>query len=135
MVSESNEAGYWTMQEPEESNTSPISLEPDTRKSFSKRLELRMRSEVEPQRTHLILIGLFFITGLIDSAAYNIWSCFVSMQTGKSYPWPTLRALSEMLHYDRFGHRSIPINTHQATLSSSAWVFQINPSPLHPSHG
>ena len=82
MVSESNEAGYGTMQAPPESNASPVSLKPDERQSFSKRLKLRMRAEVEPQRTHLMLITLFFVTGLVDSAAYNIWSCFVSMQTG-----------------------------------------------------
>jgi len=41
-----------------------------------------MIPDIEPQKTHLVLIGLFFVTGLVDSAAYNIWSCFVSMQTG-----------------------------------------------------
>lgn len=82
MVSESIEAGYGTIQEPSESNASPITLKPSTNESFVVRLKLRMKSEVEPQNTYLFLIGLFFVTGLVDSAAYNIWSCFVSMQTG-----------------------------------------------------
>jgi Protein of unknown function (DUF1275) len=86
MVSESNEAGYGTMQEPPESNAAPLSLKPDAEQSFTKRFKLRMISDVDAQRTHLILIGLFFVTGLVDSAAYNIWNCFVSMQTGMFSP-------------------------------------------------
>jgi Protein of unknown function (DUF1275) len=84
MVSESNETEYGTMQEPPglESNASPLTIKPDGNESLPKRLKLRMKPEIEPRRTHLILICLFFVTGLVDSAAYNIWSCFVSMQTG-----------------------------------------------------
>lgn len=70
------------MQEPAESHGSPLNLKSNAEQSFSKRMRLRMVSEVDPHRTHLILICLFFVTGLVDSAAYNIWSCFVSMQTG-----------------------------------------------------
>lgn len=86
MVSERNDVGYGTVQAAEESNVSPIPQKLDTHESFSKRLKLRCISEIAPQRTHLILIGLFFVTGLVDSAAYNIWSCFVSMQTGRLIP-------------------------------------------------
>jgi hypothetical protein len=82
MVSETNEAAYGTGQEPPESNTLPLTLKPDSQQSFGRRLKLRMVSDVEPQKTHLVLTGLFFVTGMVDSAAYNIWSCFVSMQTG-----------------------------------------------------
>jgi Protein of unknown function (DUF1275) len=82
MVSESIEAGYSTMQEPQESNIPPIALKPHTEGSFLERFQLRMLSDIELSRAHFILIGLFFVTGLVDSAAYNIWSCFVSMQTG-----------------------------------------------------
>lgn len=32
--------------------------------------------------TNYILIVLFFSSGLIDSVAFNAWSCFVGMQTG-----------------------------------------------------
>ena len=87
MVSESNEAGYGTMQEPPEGNGAPLTLRPDSDESFPTRFKLRMKADVEPKRTHLILICLFFVTGLVDSAAYNIWSCFVSMQTGMSYSY------------------------------------------------
>lgn len=82
MVSESNEAGYGTMPEASASNVPPMTLKPDIEESFWQRLRLRMKADIDLQRTHLVLIGLFFITGLVDSAAYNIWSCFVSMQTG-----------------------------------------------------
>lgn len=30
-----------------------------------------------------VLIVSSFITGLLDSAVFNVWSCFVSMQTGE----------------------------------------------------
>jgi Protein of unknown function (DUF1275) len=82
MVSETNEVGYGTIDEPPESNPSPLTLKPNIQESFGKRLKARMVSDIESQKTHLVLIGLFFVTGMVDSAAYNIWSCFVSMQTG-----------------------------------------------------
>jgi Protein of unknown function (DUF1275) len=101
MVSESNEAGYGTMQEPPESNGAPITLKPDGNESFPQRLKLRMQPEVDLRRTHLILICLFFVTGLVDSAAYNIWSCFVSMQTGTSYVKALLTIPLNASHTDR----------------------------------
>ncbi len=82
MVPETNETGYGTIQEPSDINSSSIAVKPDTGESFVVRLKLRIKSEVNPRKTYLVLIGLFFVTGLVDSAAYNIWSCFVSMQTG-----------------------------------------------------
>jgi Protein of unknown function (DUF1275) len=84
MVSESNEAGYGTMQEPVDSNASPTTSK-SIAQSFPKRMKQQMGSDIDLQRTHFILIILFFVTGLVDSAAYNIWSCFVSMQTGRYY--------------------------------------------------
>lgn len=30
-----------------------------------------------------VLIASSFITGLLDSAVFNVWNCFVSMQTGE----------------------------------------------------
>ena len=57
-------------------------------------LELpRKRSHLERARDHLtedvteawsdaVLIVSCFVTGLLDSAVFNVWSCFVSMQTG-----------------------------------------------------
>jgi hypothetical protein len=82
MVSETNEGGYGTIHEPPESNPLRLTLKPNGQQNFGKRLKARMLSDIEPQKSHLVLIGLFFVTGLVDSAAYNIWSCFVSMQTG-----------------------------------------------------
>lgn len=85
MVSD-NEGGYGNLQDHTEDNTIPIPVKHDRQKPFFGRLKLRMQSEIEPKRSHLILICLFFVTGLVDSAAYNIWSCFVSMQTGRLSP-------------------------------------------------
>jgi hypothetical protein len=39
--------------------------------------------DVDESRGDLVLIALCFVSGIIDSAVFNVWSCFVSMQTGK----------------------------------------------------
>ena len=39
--------------------------------------------EVTESWTDAILILSCFVTGLLDSAIFNVWSCFVSMQTGQ----------------------------------------------------
>lgn len=40
-----------------------------------------------------ILIASSFITGLLDSAVFNVWNCFVSMQTGEiCNPYQTILA-------------------------------------------
>jgi len=38
--------------------------------------------EADESWADLILIVACFISGLVDSAVFNVWSCFVSMQTG-----------------------------------------------------
>ncbi|KAK2731556.1 hypothetical protein FQN55_004658 [Onygenales sp. PD_40] len=47
-----------------------------------KRLTTYLSRDVEKPHADLILIVTCFISGLVDSAVFNIWSCFVSMQTG-----------------------------------------------------
>ncbi|KKY15809.1 hypothetical protein UCRPC4_g06128 [Phaeomoniella chlamydospora] len=44
----------------------------------------RMHHQVSKKQTIYILVILFFISGLVDSVAFNSWSCFVSMQTGNT---------------------------------------------------
>ena len=44
-----------------------------------------MRDEVTVSWGDAVLIAGCFATGLLDSAIFNVWSCFVSMQTGKSH--------------------------------------------------
>lgn len=63
--------------------------------SMDDSLELHKgRSRISQWRQHLseeadeawgdlILIVACFISGLVDSAVFNVWSCFVSMQTGE----------------------------------------------------
>ena len=38
--------------------------------------------DVDKAWADLILLVACFISGLVDSAVFNVWSCFVSMQTG-----------------------------------------------------
>jgi hypothetical protein len=40
------------------------------------------REEVTAEWGDLVLIVGCFATGLLDAAIFNVWQCFVSMQTG-----------------------------------------------------
>jgi hypothetical protein len=57
-----------------------------------------------------ILIVTCIVTGLLDSAVFNVWSCFVSMQTGELGEF----SASQLAHWD------------QETLCMSDWVSQAN---------
>jgi hypothetical protein len=45
-----------------------------------------LSQELHPAGMTFILIACFFISGLIDSVAFNTWNCFVGMQTGTLVP-------------------------------------------------
>jgi hypothetical protein len=42
-----------------------------------------LAADIDESWTDLILLVTCFISGLVDSAVFNVWSCFVSMQTGE----------------------------------------------------
>lgn len=42
----------------------------------------RLDAEIDAKWADLILLGCFFCSGLVDSMAFNMYACFVSMQTG-----------------------------------------------------
>ena len=63
-----------------EISTSP--RKPDD--TFRRRLHRRLTAEIDTKWGDIILIGCFFCAGLIDSVAFNIYGCFVSMQTGNT---------------------------------------------------
>jgi hypothetical protein len=44
------------------------------------------RTEISIEYADLPIIACCLVSGLCDSSAYNSWSCFVSMQTGKTFP-------------------------------------------------
>ena len=56
----------------------------DMKKSRFTRFRKHMAQDVHEDWADIILIVLSFISGMVDSAVFNTWSCFVSMQTGKS---------------------------------------------------
>lgn len=47
-------------------------------------LRRHLTAEIDTKWGDIILIGCFFCAGLIDSTAFNIYGCFVSMQTGNT---------------------------------------------------
>lgn len=59
------------------------SLDMFKRKTRMARWKEYMSEEANKEWADLILIVTCFISGLVDSAVFNVWSCFVSMQTGK----------------------------------------------------
>jgi hypothetical protein len=59
------------------------SLEMFKRRSRMARWRQYLGEEASKEWADLILIITCFISGLVDSAVFNVWSCFVSMQTGK----------------------------------------------------
>ncbi|KAJ5999605.1 hypothetical protein N7481_000014 [Penicillium waksmanii] len=69
-------------------------------------LSFRWSQNLDPTHADLVCLLLCFLTGLCDSSAYNIWSCFLGMQTGNtiflglgasnqptSKPWGWLKSL------------------------------------------
>jgi hypothetical protein len=48
------------------------------------RLRLRLTSDIDTRWADTILLACFFTTGMVDSIAFNTWSCFVGMQTGNT---------------------------------------------------
>jgi hypothetical protein len=55
-----------------------------SQKSRASRLRSYMSQDVHEDWADVILIVLSFISGMVDSAVFNTWSCFVSMQTGNT---------------------------------------------------
>merc|ERR1712000_599927 len=51
---------------------------------WSTRLRLRLTSDIDTRWADTILLACFFTTGMVDSIAFNTWSCFVGMQTGNT---------------------------------------------------
>ena len=49
----------------------------------------RLDAQIDAKWADLILLGCFFCSGLVDSMAFNMYACFVSMQTGQLVIWPT----------------------------------------------
>lgn len=51
--------------------------------STSRGWKAYLQEEVTAGWGDAVLIVGCFATGLLDSAVFNVWSCFVSMQTGE----------------------------------------------------
>lgn len=55
----------------------------NTSLTTSKSWSSYFRDEITSSWGDAVLIVGCFATGLLDSAVFNVWSCFVSMQTGE----------------------------------------------------
>ena len=96
------------------SRTSSVDREKRTRMttpaSKSKRVRQYMAQDLDRSWFTIVLVACFFQSGLLDSVAFNSWSCFVGMQTGTS---------------NALRHQHILIPT-QATQYSSLWASVVN---------
>ncbi|KAI9728085.1 MAG: hypothetical protein M1834_007801 [Cirrosporium novae-zelandiae] len=59
-------------------------LPPSVPPSYTQRFKDHMKGEVTRKGTDIVLIVCCFLSGLIDSVAFNGWGCFVSMQSGNT---------------------------------------------------
>ncbi|RMJ18596.1 hypothetical protein CDV36_001701 [Fusarium kuroshium] len=50
----------------------------------SSSISRRFTAEVDVRWGDILLLVCFFVAGLVDSAAFNLYGCFVSMQTGNT---------------------------------------------------
>jgi len=66
-----------------DSNGSSMNAKSNT--SNWKSLVTYMRKEITLEQADIPIIACCIVSGLCDSSAYNAWTCFVSMQTGR-YP-------------------------------------------------
>ncbi|PGH04736.1 hypothetical protein AJ79_07015 [Helicocarpus griseus UAMH5409] len=62
---------------------SPL-LNQTAKQPLRSRIKNYLSQDVSKARADLVLIIACFISGLVDSAVFNVWSCFVSMQTGNT---------------------------------------------------
>ncbi|KAH8897216.1 hypothetical protein GQ53DRAFT_778397 [Thozetella sp. PMI_491] len=53
-------------------------------RSAPRRLLMHLNEDVSLERTDIILLYAYFLTGLLDTSATAIWGTFVSMQTGNT---------------------------------------------------
>ena len=61
-------------------------------RSWGLRFRRYWDEDVDPKWADLLLILCFFTSGVVDSVAFNVWSCFASMQTGISFNQPLIFA-------------------------------------------
>lgn len=79
-----------------------------------------LAQDVEEAWSDTLLLVMCFVAGLVDSAVFNVWSCFVSMQTGKS-----LTRTSMMTRQSKI------LTLIQATRCTLAWGSRTSPLLSH----
>lgn len=69
--------------EKDDHNMTPETEFPRSSLPWSTRLVSRFTSDIDTKWGDVILLGCFLLTGMVDSVAFNTYSCFVGMQTGE----------------------------------------------------
>lgn len=79
-----------------------------------------MAQDVHEDWADIILVVLSFISGMVDSAVFNTWSCFVSMQTGT---FLTIGFRSELRHVFFFLQSAAVIFDSEAARIRTDWQY------------
>ena len=94
-----------------------------------------LAQDVDKSWADVILLVACFMSGLVDSAVFNVWSCFVSMQTGEfREPNPPLLArppLTKCLNRKHCVRRPGDVRTASQPALSMGQVEHRDPELLH----
>ncbi|KAF2716520.1 hypothetical protein K431DRAFT_278792 [Polychaeton citri CBS 116435] len=66
------------------STTTKTSTHDNNARSVGLTIRNHLAADVNVKYADIVLIIMFFVSGLVDSGAYNAYECFVSMQTGNT---------------------------------------------------
>jgi hypothetical protein len=67
--------------------------------SRTKRWRRHLQQDVDESWADVILLVFCLLAGIVDSAVFNVWSCFVSMQTGKDGELTYAQVLTSIRQY------------------------------------
>jgi hypothetical protein len=104
----------------------------NNKKSRLSTLKKHLSTDVDESWADLILLVTCFISGLVDSAVFNVWSCFVSMQTGQSQPChaPHLPIPSHPIPSQRFALLLLcPLFTNYTLPTTTALTISLSTLP------
>lgn len=76
--------------------------EASERSTLKTQIYRRLNAQVDTKWGDLILLGCFYCSGLVDSMAFNMYGCFVSMQTGKLKNHKARRKFTQINQETRF---------------------------------
>lgn len=66
---------------------------------WSRRIVSRFTSDIDTSWADTILVGCFFVSGIVDSVVFSTYTCFVSMQTGETVERLLRKGATELIDF------------------------------------